>query len=128
MRNILNMRKSLFVVTSFAALMAGGIPVAQAAPAVLSRPDNCGLLDGNGGVVWPVDAKVTATQSPNDNATVQCRADVTPAKSGDAVQFDFNSTGFLCGVPDSIGAVQMTQHWEETVSASGNATITCHLR
>ncbi len=125
MRKMINIRNSLFVVTSLAALIAGGISVAQAA-AVLTRPDDCGLLDGNGGVVFPVDAKVTATPSPNDNAMVQCRADVTPADSGRAVQFDFNSTGFLCGVPDSKGAVQMTQRWEETVSASGNATITCH--
>ncbi len=127
MRNVINMRKSFFVVTSLAALIAGGISVAQAG-AVHTDPNDCGLLDGNGGVVFPVDARVTATPSPNDNATVQCRADVTPAKSGDAVQWDYNSTGFLCGVPDSTGAVQMTQHWEETVSASGNATITCHVR
>lgn len=126
MRNMINMKKSFFLVTGLAALIAGGISVAQAAPATATRLDGCGLFDGNQSVVWPAEAKITATQSPNDNAMVQCSADVTPANSGRAVQFDYNSTGASCGVLDSKGAVQMTQHWEETVSASGNATMTCH--
>ncbi len=125
MRNIINMKKSLVVATCLAALMVGGISVAQAA-ATVARLDGCGLFDGNQNVVFPADAKITATQSPNDNAMIQCTADVTPADSGRAVQFDFDSTSAYCGVLDSKGAVQMTQHWEETVSASGNAKMTCH--
>ena len=130
MRNIINMKKSFFMATCLATLIAGGISVAQAAPAVVTRTeDGCGLLNGNGVPQFATDAKMTTTQSANGNATFQCRADVTPAASGGAVQFDFNSTGFSCGVPnpDPVKESQMTQHWQETVSASGEATLTCHL-
>jgi hypothetical protein len=127
MRNIINMRTSFFVAASFAALIAGGISVAQAAPAAVTRVDGCGLFDGNGGIVDPTGAKITATQSANGNAMLQCKADVTPAASGGAAHFDYDSTQLSCGVPDSKGVVHMTQHWEEIVSASGEATMTCHL-
>lgn len=131
MRNIINMRKSFLVVTSLAALIAGGISVAQAAPAVATRSDRCGLLDGNGVPYLVTDAnslKMTHTQSANGNATYQCSADVTPADSGSAAHFDFDSTGFQCAIPDPGSFTdRMTEHWEETVSASGEATLTCHL-
>jgi hypothetical protein len=128
MRNIINMKKSVIMVASLAALIAGGISVAQAAPATVTRTDGCGLLDGNGVPQFATDAKMTTTQSANDNATFQCRADVTPADSGGAAHFDFDSTGFKCAIPNPESFTDhMTEHWEETVSASGEATLTCHL-
>lgn len=125
-----NMKKSLLVATSVAMLIAGGISLAHAA-AMHNVPDPaCGLLDGNGNVALTSNDKITFTGNANGNATFQCKADVTPADSGGAVKFDFESTGFSCGVPNPADPSQpsrMTQHWEETVSASGNATITCHV-
>jgi hypothetical protein len=85
-----------------------------------------GVLDANGGGAFTTDTKITATQSQNGNATFQCKADVTPSTSGSAAQFDFASTGFLWRVPDPFG-FQTTDNWKETVSASGNATLTCQL-
>ncbi len=130
MRNIINLKKSLVVAASFAALIAGAISVAQAGPAAVSRAEGCGLLDGNGVGQLGTNSKITFTQNPNGNATFQCRADVTPATSGGAAHFDLDSTGYECAVPDPLDAAkedQMTKHWEETVSASGEATLTCHL-
>ena len=130
MRNGIKMRKSFVAAVGLAALTAGAIPVAQAAAVVTRSVDGCGLLDGNGAGLPATDPKITYTQNSHGNATFQCKADVTPAASGGAVQFNYDSTGFYCGVPDPADPTkppQMTQHWEETVSASGNATLTCHL-
>lgn len=128
MPNVMNMKKSLFLVASLAALMAGGISVAQAA-ATSARLDGCGVFDANLNVVAPLNAKITATQSENGNAMLQCKADNVPTSgSGGAVRFDYASTGASCGVLDSNGQIQMTQDWEETLSASGHATMTCHYK
>ena len=43
-----------------------------------------------------------------------------------AAHYDSSSTGLVCGVADP-SAFQLTQNWMETVSASGEATLTCHL-
>lgn len=140
MRNIINMRKSLLMVTSLAALTAGGVSVAQAGPAAHTVPDPpCELLDGNGGIALTSGVKITATGNSNGNATFQCKAEVTPADSGDAVHWDSTSAGLLFNWPDGVPcnvpvadpttglSYTPTLHWEETVSASGNATFTCHL-
>lgn len=133
MRNIINLKKSLVVAASFAALIAGGISVAQAGSANVARSQGCGLFDGNGLVVFPDQSNMQTTTTPSGNATFHCKADVTPANSGSAVEWDFNSTGAECGIPQpTVDPVTgwpqytMTKDWQETVSASGNATITCH--
>ena len=123
-----NMKKSLVVAASVAALMAGGISVVQAAATAL-RMDGCGLFDGNMNVVAPLNAKIAATQSANGNAMLQCKADNVPLGTSGATRWDYSNTGVACGVLAQVNGqlqMQLTQDWEETISASGNATMTCH--
>jgi hypothetical protein len=109
-------------------VIAGGIPIAQADPAVVVRSNGgCTLFDGNGAMVSGTSFKGTFTQSNNGNATVQCSGDVTPSSSGHAAHFDFASTGIHCFTDNPFSGAESTQNWEETVSASGNAKITCHF-
>ena len=79
----------------------------------------CGLFDGNGALVITNDSSVVITSSGNGN--LNCQADVTPSATGKAVHYDFDSTGLLCGTINGA-----TDKWHETVSANGNATISCH--
>lgn len=120
------MKKHLILAAAMT-LFALAAPVANAAPALVINPaGGCGLLDGNGNPTFTNDTKVTATQSNNDNSKFTCKATVTPSTAGRAANFDFASTGFLCGIPNPFGA-QVTDQWHETVSASGEATLTCHV-
>jgi hypothetical protein len=123
------MKKALLAAAVFTTFIAGAIPVAQADPALVINPaGGCGLLDGNGAGAFTTDTKIVATQSQNGNTTLKCQADVTPASSGKAAQFDFASTGAVCGEFDAIHGSQVTQDWKETVSASGQATLICHFK
>jgi len=143
MRNIIKMRKSFVAAVGLAALMAGGISAVRAAPASHNMPEAlsglpCLLLDGNGGIATSQDFKLTATQSPNGNAVFQCKGNVAPANSGSDVHWDSTSAGALFGassisclvpVPDPAlqSPVTPTEDWQENVSASGEAMMTCHL-
>lgn len=120
------MKKHL-ILAAATTLFALAAPVANAAPAVVINPaGGCGLLDGNGNATFTNDTKLTATQSNNNNSKFTCKATVTPSSAGNAARFDFGSTGFLCGIPSPFG-FQTTDQWHETVSASGEATLTCHV-
>jgi hypothetical protein len=143
MRNIIKMRKSFVAAVGLAALMAGGITAVRAAPASHNVPDAlsgmpCLLLDGNGRIATSQDFKLTATQSPNGNAVFQCKGNVAPANSGGDVRWDATSAAALFGMssvpclvpvrdPTLQSPVTPTEDWEENVSASGEAMMTCHL-
>lgn len=114
------------VIASAAALFALAVPIAHAAPAVVVSGEGCGLFDGNGSIVFTTDTKRTATQSNNNNAKFTCKATVAPSTTGHAVRYDFASTGLFCGILTSTG-FQFTDQWHQTVSASGEATLTCHV-
>lgn len=119
--------KKYLILTAATALLAMTASVAQAAPAVVVDPaGGCGLFDGNGGFAFTTDSKVTATQSNNGNSMLKCKATVTPATAGGAARFDSASTGAFCVILNPFG-VQVTDQWHETVSASGEATLTCHV-
>ncbi len=120
--------RALFLASTTAVVLALGASAALADPAVVIRQESCVLLDGDGNVVATTDvAQIVTTQSANGNVDVQCDADVSPASSGKAARFDFASTGLLC-VFDTPFGVETTDDWKETVSASGQAKIVCHLR
>ena len=76
-------------------------------------------------LVFTTDTHSVQTASANNNALFKCQADVAPASSGRAVKYDFNSTGSQCGIFTQTG-LQLTDKWQETVSASGQATLICH--
>lgn len=119
--------KKYLILTAATALFAMTASVAQAAPAVVINPaGGCTLLDGNGSFTFTTDTKMTATQSNNSNSKLTCKATVTPATAGGAARFDFASTGIVCGIANPFG-FQTTDQWHQTVSASGEATLTCHV-
>ncbi|RAK74672.1 uncharacterized protein BO72DRAFT_461119 [Aspergillus fijiensis CBS 313.89] len=81
----------------------------------------CGLFNGNGGVEVADKARVTITSSGNGILT--CKAEVDPPASGKAVTYSRKNVNELCGVNGGL-----TDDWHETVSASGQATLTCRIK
>jgi hypothetical protein len=97
--------------------------VATAAPthaAITLSNAGCGLADGNGNAVFVDSAHSVITSS--GNLMQHCTAQVAPSSGGTAVHYDFNSTGAMCST-----AFGPTSTWQETVSASGQATLSCHV-
>lgn len=121
------MRKFIAVALLVLATIVGGTALVTSAAgadpgggAVVINDQGCGLLDGNGG--FAVADSDHAVVTPSGNGVLKCKADVTPPSSGQATHFDFGSTGLLCGTPAGV-----TDDWKETVSASGEATLTCKV-
>ena len=105
-----------------AAALSGVLPSAPASAdgALVINDLGCGMLDGNGGFAFADSSHAVVT--PSANGMLKCKADVTPPAGGRAVQFDNENTGLLCGTPAGT-----TADWRETVSASGQAILTCKV-
>ena len=84
--------------------------------ATITKDFGCGLLDGNGGFVF-TDASHSVVTS-NGNGTLKCSAAGVPNSTGSAVQYN----DFGCNTPAGF-----TTDMHETVSASGQATLTCKV-
>ena len=123
--------KKIFLIFLFACAVALIAQNANAGgPALVINPaGGCGLYDGNGVLVGTDDSQIVATQSNNGNALFKCQAKGLANDTGKAVQFDYDSTGLLCGmyINDGSGGVilYLTENWHNTVSASGNSTLIC---
>lgn len=89
--------------------------------AVVVKGQTCGLLDGDGGFVIGGDS-ITVTNN-GGVASVVCKAKKVPNSSGQSVEWNFHNTGFWCETANGE-----TRDWKEHVSASGNATLTCHVK
>ena len=118
------MRRYLALLT---VLVGGGAALVVAAPATASNAavhinnsGSCGLLDGNGGFAYATADMTVITHS--GTANVVCKANVTPSSAGGSVTFNLANTGFLCSTLNG----DVTSNWSKTVSASGNATLSCH--
>ena len=98
---------------------------ALAEPAVVISGTGCGLPDGTGGIVFTTDTKLIATNNGNGNANLLCKAKDVPAPPKGAVDYNYDNTGFLCAIIYGTTLV-VTDRWHANVSASGNATLTCH--
>jgi hypothetical protein len=93
---------------------------ARADSAVVIKDISCIVLDGNGHLYEADASHAVITSSGNTN--FKCSATNVPNSTGGAVHFDFNNTNLTCGTPGGG-----TTDWQEVVSASGNATLTCKV-
>ena len=90
------------------------------APALVIKDFTCTLFNGDGAIVFGSSSQAVITSSKNGNRVVKCSVKGVANSSGKAVHFNKANTGFNC---NAAGAV--STDWHETVSASGNATLTC---
>jgi len=109
-------------IVSFVAVLAVSIALVSWNNRHAVRPDGavhidinaCGVIDGNGNFYLSTDGNAVITPSGNDK--LQCKASGAPNATGHAVNYN----GFLCNTPTGL-----TTDSRETVSASGNVTLTC---
>jgi len=101
---------------------------AQGNGAVVIWDDACTVLGPNLEVFEVYNTVKVITPSKNYNKNVSCHGDlpegmVSPAN---AVVLDYNNTGLECSV-NFNGAFYSTTQWHETITPSGNVSLTCHF-
>jgi hypothetical protein len=105
-------------------------------PAVVITDSVCMFLDGNGSLVLASDSQAVITDSGNSKIT--CTGQVTPSSTAQgAVHWNLDNTShLLCHIPSGEGEVgglarrgffPLTPDWEEVVTPSGQATLSCHI-
>ena len=87
-------------------------------PALVIRDSGCGMLNGDGVVVFTPSTHAVITSSGQGKLT--CRAKGLANSTGRAVVFTFSDIPLLCGTVSDV-----TIKWTNVVSASGNGTLTC---
>jgi hypothetical protein len=83
--------------------------------AIVINDFGCGLIDGDGNFAFTDISHAVVT--PSGNGGLTCRAQV-PNSTGKAVIYN----NIPCGTPAGF-----TTNGRETVSASGQATLTCNV-
>lgn len=89
--------------------------------AVVIKDTGCAMLDANGnpGILASSDQSVI---TPHGNGKMTCKATGVDNPSGKVVRLNFDNTGIKCGTPAGL-----TEKWQEIISASGEATLQCHM-
>jgi hypothetical protein len=95
---------------------------AVAGNAVQIQQSGCGLLDGSGNYVYTNQSRTVVTPSEAGVTILKCFADNIRNNTGSAVRFNNANTGVLC-----VTQSGSTNDWSETVSASGQAILTCKV-
>ena len=102
------------------ALVPGSTMAASPKAAVVINDLGCSLHDGDGNSIFVPTSHVVITS--NGHGLLVCKAKGVPNSTGHAVRFDHANTGSVCGT-----AAGSTNRWKLTVSAGGNATLSCHV-
>jgi len=105
--------------------------------AVVIKDTSCTVLgtvftDGGGYNLVPLDVYGSVkviTPSKNYNKNVSCHGDLADGMNPPttAVVLDFDSTGLNCCV-NFDGQWFSTTQWHETITPSGNISLTCHFK
>ncbi len=125
MRKLISLAAGLaLTLTVFAAIPVSADPDgSNPNAAVIIRDVGCGVFDGNG-VVVAAEGKTVINLNVG---TVTCKVKGVANDTGRAVDYDSQNNpvgpGLACGVPPAGG----TDQRHETISASGNVTLVCHL-
>jgi len=120
--------KKLYLVSL---LVVGGlmaIPIMAHAQAVVIKDTSCTVLDTNLQPFDVFDTVKVITPSKNLNKNVSCHGDLLdsvepPVK---AQVLDYDNTLLKCCV-NFDGSWFSTTNWHETITPSGNVSLTCHF-
>ena len=111
-------------------LLVGGSIAHAAPPLVQINVGGCTMSDGNGNTIISSDPKLkvkVSTQSAKNTLTLTCEISNVPNDTGRAVIYNFaNTGGGVCMITDPLrNVVRPADVWQETVSESGEAILTC---
>jgi hypothetical protein len=117
------MKRALTVMACAAAaiiVLAMSQAGARAQGAIVISDGHCGLLDGDGNFAI---GDVHSVTNSGGITNYTCTAKKVSNTNRKAVDYDYTNTALQCGTPGGI-----TTDWSENVSASGNATLHCHVK
>lgn len=116
--------KSLWVIVPLVLLCVALMPRTAHGnnAAVVINGAGCNMLDGNGNGVFTDISH--AVETSNGRGVFNCKVTTAPSSGGGAVQWNLANTGLQCADTDG----DLTNEWQETVSASGQAQLSCHFR
>jgi hypothetical protein len=117
----------LAVLVAAAGVLVVGGAGANNAALVIDDQGNCNLFDGDGTSVGATSDHAVINKS---GALLTCKVTGVANSSGKAVHYDPDNNPFFVGLQCGIlgGPVfLLTDKWTETVSASGVATLRCHV-
>jgi len=128
------MQKHVFfsVIFSLTLVMLATLAPVSASPAVVIRSVNCSILDADGNSIdVEASGRQVTTSSTNNNGVLVCKFNVDAP--GVAVHWDAYHAfpGDDGNNPTSCindDASLITLNWKETISASGQGTLTCHFK
>jgi len=90
----------------------------NAEQATRTTQSTCTVLDGDGGFM--AGPGLAMVSNGGGVTVMRCSLDDVPNSTGRAVHYDYESTGMMCYLLEGP-----TADWHETVSADGQATLTC---
>lgn len=108
------------LVVALATVFAAAVMVSSATadgPIIEERGFACGVLDRGPSFVLTFDSYFAWFDS--GKTYLRCEADGTPGSQ--KIQYTFENTGILCGVPVS----GLTDEWKNTIGANGHIQLTC---
>ncbi len=115
------------VVLLVACLAFVGLGVSSVDAQAVVQKGGCGLLsvDSQGNLDIPfiiVEGQAVQAANPGGNTLILCRGQM-PHRVSKQVTLDYSSTGRYCIPPGS----EPTRNWQQVVTPSGQATLTCHI-
>ena len=109
--------------TTVAFALVAIAPAAHAERAVVVQDGGCMMFNTAGAlVVVSLESNSVGTNSDNCNAMIQCKAKI-PNTTKKTIKFSgATSPTIPCSTINGL-----TQDWQQVISASGSASLTCHL-
>ena len=125
------MNKVIVMLLVCLAFVGWGVSFARAQANIIKG--GCGLLsvDSEGNLEFPVmivQGQAVQAANPSGNTLIKCRGQM-PHSLSKQVTLDYSSTklaigtGLYCFTPWG----DATQTWQQVITPSGQATLTCHL-
>ncbi len=109
------------VATFLVVVGTGQVAKADNNGAAVYKDFGCWLIDGDGHFVFTA-VGTHSVEITNGNRVTICKASDVANSTGSAVRWNYADTGGYCYVAGSF-----VKDWDETVGASGEATLRCHL-
>ncbi len=126
---------SFFVALILLTFMVGPAMAANG-PAIVVLNATCGMLDQYGKPTIDADQAQIVVSYNNDelnnsNVTLKCKVSNISNDSGNAIHWNINNTvpEFKCeAFVNQNPAGWVTEDWSQTISASGESTLTCKFK
>ena len=104
-----------------AVVAAVGVRADASEQAIQAKGSMCGVMDGDG--AFHLSTSSMSVSNSGGVSMHRCSVKSVPNSTGRVVRWNYDNTGMMCWTADGP-----TSEWQETVSASGQATLVCHHR